>query len=148
MKRFVHCTPDIRTLLRATICALVFTCAMSTGAFAQHAGGHVGGAGHVSAPPAPHPAVSRPAVPVRPPLVLPPSRGVLVRPPLNPVPATRPFVVGYPFPRHPIAPRRPIFPIVPVPPYGLGFYGIPYLGFGFGWGFGAGLWGGCDPFWT
>ena len=148
MKRFTLCSSALRTIPWAIFCALVFTCAMATGAFAQHAGGHVGGAGHVSAPPTAHPAVSRPGAPVRPPLVIPPTRGILVRPPLSPVPVTSQFVIGYPFPRRPIAPRRPIFPIVPVPPYGFGLYGVPFIGFGFGWGFGAGLWGGCDPFWT
>jgi hypothetical protein len=117
---------------------------MATGAFAQYAVGHVGGAGHVSAPPASHPGVSRPLTPVRPPLVSPGTRSFLARPPYQALPP-RGFVVGYPFPNRSIRPRRRIYPILPPP--GFGVFGIPFFSFGFGRGLGPGLWLGCDPFW-
>src|SRR5579863_9906052 len=148
MKRVTPCGSDLRIIPWAIFSALVFSCGMATAAFAQHVGGHVGGVGHVSAPPASHPVVSRPVTSVRPPLVSPATRNFLVRPPGGVVLPSRGFIVGYPFRPQPIRPRRPIYPIGISPPPGFGLFGIPFFGLGFGWGFGPGFYGGCDPFWN
>src|ERR1019366_117538 len=107
MKRLTLCRSALRTISWAIFSAFVFICTMATGAFAQHSGGHFGGAGHVSAPPASHPGVSRPVAPRRPPLVSPGTRSFLVRPRGNQVLLPPRFIVGYPYPRRPIFPRRP-----------------------------------------
>jgi hypothetical protein len=148
MKWLTLCRSDLRTTPGVIFCAVVFTCATATGAFAQYAGGHFGGAGHVTAPPASHAGVSRSVNPVRPPLVNPAPRSFLVRPPNNRIILPPRFVVGYPYPRRPFFPRRPIFPIGVFPPAGFGLFGIPFFGLGFGWGLGPGFYGGCDPFWV
>ena|SRR5579863_3709611 len=147
MKRFIPRRSDLVTISWAIIRTLALSCAIATSAFAQHGGGHVGGVGHVSAPPASRPVVSRPVTPARPPLVSPGTRSFLVRPPISPIPSARGFIVGYPFRPHPIRPRRPIFPIGILPPPGFGLFGIPFFGLGFGWGLGPGFGFGCDPFW-
>lgn len=146
MNRLIPCSSNVGTIPRAIFSALVIICGLPTGAFAQHAAGHPGVAGHASAPPGSHPVVSRPAGPIRPPLVSPGPRGFLVRPPYQVLPA-RGFVVGYPYARPPIRPRRPIYPIGILPPPGFGVFGIPFFGLGFGWGLGPSLWLGCDPSW-
>ena len=135
---------DLRTIFRVIFSALVFTCALATGAVAQHVSGGPGVAGHVSVPHAAHPVVSRPVTPFHPPLVSPGTRSFLIRPPYQVLPP-RGFVVGYPYPNRPIRPRPRIYPILPPP--GFGAFGIPFFGFGFGRGLGPGLWLGCDPFW-
>ncbi len=140
MKRFSPWRSGLRTIPLAIFSALAFLCATGTAALAQHTGGRVG------APPVSHPTVSRPVAPVRSPLVSPGSRGFLIRPPYEVLPP-RGFIVGYPYPRGPIRPRRPIHPIGILPPPGIGVFGIPFFGLGFGWGLGPGLWLGCDPFW-
>lgn len=145
MQHLTPCRFDPRTILSAIFCVLVISLATATGAFAQHAGGHVGGPGHISSPPAAHPGISRPATPIRPPVVGPGTRSFLVRPPYNEVFPTRGWVVGYPYPRRPIRPGRPIYPILPYP--GFGAYGNPFFGLGFGWGFGTSLWWACQPLW-
>jgi len=147
MKRLMLFRSDLRTIPCAIFCAFVFTCAMATSAFAQHAGGHVGGAGHVGGPAASHAGVSHPVAPIRPPLVSPATRSFLVRPPNNQVILPPRFVVGYPYPRRPFFPPRPILPIGVFPPIGFGLFGIPFFGLGFGWGLGPGFYGGCDSFW-
>src|SRR5579863_2913022 len=146
MKRVTPCGSDLRIIPWAIFSALVFSCGMATAAFAQHVGGHVGGVGHVSAPPASRPVVSRPVTPVRPPLVSPATRNFLVRPPGGVVLPSRGFIVGYPFRPQPIRPRRPIYPIGISPPPGFGLFGIPFFGLGFNWGLGLDSWLGCDPF--
>jgi len=146
MKRLTPCGSDLRTISWAIFCAFVLSCAMATGAFAQHAAGHVGGAGHVSTPAASHPGVSRPFTPVRPPLASPATRSFLIRPPYGGALPSRGFIFGYPFPPNPFRPRRPIYPIGFFPPHGFGLYGIPFFGLGFGWGLGENSWLGCDPF--
>lgn len=160
MKRLIPSGSRFRIFCLAAFAAVAFLCVTAPRALAQHAGGHMGGAGHVSIPPAAHPAASRPVTPmrpmapVRPPLVVPGPRSFLIRPPVNEVVPQRGLVVGYPF-RNPIQPRRPIFPFRPFGPFGrvgffppgFGVFGIPFFGLGYGWGFGPGWWAGCDPFW-
>jgi hypothetical protein len=148
MKRLTLFRSCLRPISWAIFSAFVCTCAMPTGAFAQHAGGHFGGAGHVSAPPASRPGISRPVSPVRPPLVSPGTRSFLVRPRGNQVILPPRFIVGYPYPHRPIFPRRPIFPIGVFPPPGFGVFGLPFFGLGFGWGFGPGFWMSCNPYWS
>jgi hypothetical protein len=147
MKRLISCRSDLLTVSWAIFGALALSCATATGAFAQHAGGHIGGAGHVNAPPASHPIVSPPVTLVRPPMAGPGPRNFGVKPPANVVFPARGFVVGYPYARRPIRPRRPIYPIGIFPPPGFGLFGIPFFGLGFGWGLGPGIRFGCDPFW-
>jgi len=146
MKRLTPRGSALCTISWAIFCALVLSCAMATGAFAQHAAGNVGAAGHVSAPPASRPGASRPLTPVRPPLVSPGTRSFLIRPPYGVALPSRGFVFGYPLPPNRIRPRRPIYPIGFLPPPGFGLFGIPFFGLGFGWGLGENLWMGCDPF--
>jgi hypothetical protein len=148
MKRLTLCRSTLRTISWAIFSAFVFIGSMATGVSGQHSGGHFGGAGHVGAPPASHPGVSRPVAPVRPPPVSPGTRSFLVRPAGNQVLLPPRFKVGYPYPRRPIVPRRPIFPIGVFPRSGFGVFGRPFFGLGFGWGFGPGFWMGCDPFWS
>lgn len=133
--------PPLKTVVASVLGILLFACLSAPPALAQHAGGHVGG-GHVGAP-ASHPSVARPVSPI----VSPPNRGFIVRPPLIRPPASG-VIIGYPY-RPPIRPRRPVFPIYPapiVPPLGFGLFGLPFFGYGFApaWGF----WGGCDPLWN
>ena len=154
MKRLIRCDSRFRILSAAAFLAGVLLCLTAPGALAQHGGGHVGGAGHVGGPAA-HPVGSRPIAPVRPiapfrpPVVVPGTGGFLVRRPVGGVVPPRGITIGYPFPRNPILPRRPIYPIYPIGffPPGFGVFGIPFFGLGYGWGFGPGWWAGCDPFW-
>lgn len=148
MMQLTHRHSELRTIPWTIVCAFAWICATATGAFAQHAGGRVGGAGHVTAPPASHAGVSRPVAPVRPPLVRPATQSFLVRPPNQRVILPPRFVVGYPYPRRPIFPRRPVLPIGVFPPEEFGLFGIPFWGLGFGWGWGPGSYAGCDPFWS
>ncbi len=150
MRRFTLYRSGLRANPVVIFCALVFAFSTGSAAFAQHAGGHFGGAGHVSPPPAYHPPVSRPIAPVRSPLVGPGSRSVFIPPTRFPVYTPPSFAVGYPYTRRRISPRFPFHPIVPVPiglPFGFGLFGIPFFGLGLGWGFNSGLWPGCDQFW-
>lgn len=126
----------IRAIPFAILGAALLACSLGGSAFAQHPGGHFGGTPHVSVPPATHAPLSRPVLPVRPPLTSPGARGSFVRPPVIRVPSAPPFVAGYPFSRFPVLPHRrfrpaPPFPIVP--PVGFGLFGIPFFGLGFGW---------------
>jgi hypothetical protein len=146
MKRLTLCRFNARRIRCAIFCMFVCTCLTATAAFAQHAGGHFGGAGHVSAPPVSHPGVSRPAAPIRAPLGSRATRSFLVKPPDYRGNLPPRFVGGYRYPRRPFFPRRPIFPIGVFPPEAFGVFGIPFLGLGFGWGLGPGFYGGCDPF--
>ena len=148
MKRLTFCRSALRTISWATFSAFVFFSTMATAAFAQHSGGHFGGAGHVSVPHASSPGVSRPFAPERPPLVSPATRSFLVRPSGNRDLLAPRFRVGYPYPRRPIFPRRPFFPIGGFPPPGFGIFGRPFFGAVFGWRFGPGFWIGCDPIWS
>jgi hypothetical protein len=148
MKRLIPCRSELLAISWAVFGALALSCAMATGALAQHSGGHVGGASHVNVPPASHPVVSPPVTPVRPPLATPAPHNSFVRPPVSQVLPARGFVVGYPYARRPIRPRRPFNPIVILPPPGFGLFGVPFFGLGFGWGLGPGIRFGCDPFWT
>ncbi len=144
MRRFIPRRSELCKILPAIFGLLVFICAARSVAFAQHAGGHVGGASHAGAPPAAHPGLPHPVAPFRPPITSPGPRGFLVRPPYQVLPQ-RGFVVGYPYPRRPIRPRRPIYPILPPP--GFGVYGIPFFGLGFGGRWGANMWWACEPVW-
>lgn len=149
MRCLIPCHSELRTIPLGIVAALVFTCCTATGTLAQHAGGYVGGAGHVGAPHASHPA--GPLSPVRPPVIGPGTRNAMVRPPAFQILPPPNFRVGYPY--RPIRPRRPVFPIYPVPifpPPGFGRFGFPFFGFGFGWGLNSGLWPYCGPYlnWT
>jgi hypothetical protein len=148
MRRITLYRSGLRATPFAIFCALVLACSTGSPAFAQHAGGHAGGAGHVSPPPAYHPPVSRPIIPMRSPLAGPGSRTGFTSPIRIYSPPS--FAVGYPFTRRRISPRFPFHPIAPVPivpPYNFGLFGIPFFGLGFGWGFNSGVWTGCDQFW-
>lgn len=144
MKRFIPHSFEFRSIFRTNVVLLLLAGAVSPAAFAQHVGGHVGGAGHVGAPPASHPGVSHPVAPYRSP-ALPGVRGPLVRPPGFQIVPPPNFRIGYPY--RPIRPRRP-FPIYPVPIYppGFGLFGFPFFGFGYGWGFNSGLWPYCGEY--
>lgn len=161
MKRLIPCCSGLRTICGVSLAGFALLCLTSTCSFAQHTGGHVGGAGHVGvggaghvggvgragAPAVSRPFVSRPITPIRPPVVNPANRSFLVPRPANQILSPPLFRVGYPFPRprHPIFPGRPIFPI---PPPGFGVFGLPFFGLGFGWGFNGAFWPACDPFWS
>lgn len=152
MKRLIPCRYRLRGVPWAIFCALAFTGGTGAGVFAQHAGGQIGVAGHVSAPPASHPVISHPvsshpATPIRPPLGGLGTHSFVPRPPVFQILPPTGFRTGYPF--RPIRPRRPIFLINPVPifpPPGFGPIGFPFFGVGFGWGFHSAYWPNCGPF--
>jgi hypothetical protein len=148
MKHLTFGSSAFRTISWPIFNTFVFICMIATGVSAQHLGGHFGGSGHVSSPAASHPGISRPASPVRPPLVSPATRSFQVRPPGNRDLLAPRFRVGYPYPRRPIFPRRPFFPIGGFPPPSFGIFGRPFFGAVFGWRFGPGFWIGCDPIWS
>ncbi len=54
MKHLTLCRPAFRAISWAIFTAFVFVCTLATAAFAQHSGGHFGGAGHVGAAPTSH----------------------------------------------------------------------------------------------
>jgi hypothetical protein len=156
MKRLTLCRYSLRAIWVLSA-ALALTCAAATVALAQHAAGHVGGVVHVNAPPAPHPMISRPAVPLGAPLVGVGTRSFVVRPPaVHFLPAgtllgqhSSGVIVGHP--RRPIPPRLPVFPMVPPALFGpptFGLFGFPFFDFGLGLGFNSGLWPSCDLFLT
>lgn len=152
MRCLIPCSKIRRTPL-TVLAAAAFVCATATGGFAQHSGGHVGTAGHPgaighpSAGPVSHPVTARPIVPIHPPLVVPPTRSFLIRPPAPPAGSSPAFIIGYPYPHHPI-PRRPFVPIAPYGP-GFGVFGLPFFGLGWGFGYGFGPWYyGCGPYWS
>jgi len=147
MKRLIPFRSDRRLKPWKLFSALLLTCATGTAAWAQHAGGHLGGPGHFIAPPASHAGVPRPVTPIRLPSASPGTQSLLMRP--SGFQNTRPPVHFIGFTRRPILTHRPVFPIFPIrilPPRRIGLFNIPFFGYGFGLGFESGLWMGCDPF--
>ena len=80
MKRLIPFRSDRRLKPWKLFSALLLTCVTGTAAWAQHAGGHLGGPGHIIAPPASHAGVPRPVTPIRLPSASPGTQSLLMRP--------------------------------------------------------------------
>ncbi|HLJ24518.1 MAG TPA: hypothetical protein VKT71_10465 [Candidatus Acidoferrales bacterium] len=145
LNRFKLCRPS-PAVVKMLAAILFLTGGTARVAFAQHSGGHAGAQGRVGSPPAAHPVAPHPVAPYRAPVTLPGPRSFIVRPYGIGSPAPG-FRTGYPF--RPIRPRRPIIPIIPIrifSPFGFGWFGSPFFGFGYGWGIQPGFWPNCGTF--
>lgn len=132
----------IRNIFSFVVCALTCACVLAPAAWAQHVGGHMGGAPHMSAPPVSHAPISHAPI-----AHAPIARGPVLGPRFSVAPPVGRFGNG--FLRYRGGPIRPLPPVYPYFPYGYPFwFGGPFYGFWPGWGFSACAWGDCDLLWN